>query len=68
MKKNIGTIDRTVRILAGALIAILYFTDQISGIAAIILGIISLAFIITSFMGWYPAYVPFKLSTTKKSD
>lgn len=67
MKKNMGTIDRTVRFLVAVLIAILYFTDQISGAAAIILGIIAVVFLLTSFMSSCPAYLPFKISTIKKS-
>lgn len=68
MKKNMGTIDRAVRFLVAVLIAILYFTDQISGIAAIILGIFAVVFLITSFMSSCPLYLPLKLSTIKKSN
>jgi len=63
-----GTIDRVVRFLVAALIAILYFTDQISGVAAIILGIFAVVFLITSFMSSCPLYMPLKISTIKKSN
>jgi len=66
MKKNMGAIDRVVRFLVALLIAILYFTDQISGVAAIILGIFAVVFLVTSFMSSCPLYMPFKLSTIKK--
>lgn len=62
-----GTVDRTVRLIAVAIIAALYFTGQISGTAAIVLGIIAVAFLLTSLIGWCPAYIPLKLST-KKAD
>lgn len=68
MKKNMGTIDRAVRFLVAALIAVLYFTDQISGVAAIILGIFAVVFLITSFMSSCPLYLPLKISTIKKSN
>jgi hypothetical protein len=68
MKKNMGLADRIIRFSLAVIIAVLYFTNQISGTAAIILGIIALAFIVTSFMGFCPAYLPIKLSTTKKSE
>lgn len=68
MKKNMGTIDRTVRILLAILIAVLYFANQISGIAAVILGIFAIVFLLTSFIGFCPLYVPLKLSTIKKKD
>jgi len=68
MKKNMGTIDRVVRFLVAVLIAILYFIDQISGIAAIILGIFAVVFLVTSFMSSCPLYTPLKISTIKKSN
>jgi hypothetical protein len=66
MKLNMGKTDRTIRILIAVVIAILYFTDQISGIAAIILGIIAVIFILTGLIGYCPLYAPFKISTRKK--
>ena len=68
MKKNMGTIDRAVRFLVAVLIAILYFTDQISGIAAILLGLFAVVFLITSFMSSCPLYLPLKISTIKKNN
>ena len=67
MKKNMGIADRTVRIILAVVIAILYFTNQITGVAAIILGIFAVVFLLTSFMSFCPLYLPFKLSTMKKS-
>ncbi len=66
MKKNMGTVDRIIRVTLAVIVAILYFTGQISGIAAIVLGIFALIFIVTSAIGFCPLYVPFKLSTIKK--
>ncbi len=68
MKKNMGSIDRTVRTLLAVVIAILYFTNQITGAAAIILGLFAVIFLVTSFMSFCPLYLPFKLSTLKKSE
>jgi len=50
------------------ILAILYFTNQISGVAAIVLGIFAVVFLFTSFVGFCPFYAPFKLSTLKKSE
>jgi len=66
MKKNMGTIDRIIRTLLAVLVLILYFTGQITGTAAIILGIVAILFLVTSFLGFCPAYLPLKI-TTKKS-
>jgi hypothetical protein len=42
-------------------------TDSISGVAAVILGIIAVIFILTSIIGFCPLYVPLKISTIGKS-
>ncbi len=68
MKKNMGSIDKLVRVLAAVVIAILYFTNQITGIAAIILGVFAVIFLLTSTIGFCPLYLPLKLSTIKKKD
>jgi len=66
MKKNMGTIDRVIRILVAVVIAVLYFANVISGTLAIILLIVAGIFIVTSFLGFCPLYLPFGLSTKKK--
>ena len=66
MKKNMGSVDKVVRILVAIVIAGLYFANQISGTAAIILLILAGVFILTSFMSLCPLYLPFGLSTRKK--
>ncbi len=68
MKQNMGAIDRIVRCLLAVLIALLYYNNIIFGPAAAVLGIFAAAFLITSFMGFCPLYVPFKISTCRKED
>lgn len=68
MKKNMGTIDRVIRILLAIAVAVLYLTGNITGIAAIILGVVAVVFILTSVIGFCPLYVPLKISTIKKSS
>lgn len=65
MKKNMGTVDRVVRILAGIAIIGLYYFGVISGLTAIILGVIAVIFIVTSFISFCPLYLPFGLSTRR---
>lgn len=67
MKKNMGLTDKLIRIIAAIVIAVLYFTNQISGTTAIILGVIAVAFVATSFISFCPLYIPFGISTCKKS-
>ncbi|MBW1815297.1 MAG: DUF2892 domain-containing protein [Deltaproteobacteria bacterium] len=65
MKKNMGTIDRAIRVILAIVVAVLYFTNAITGTVAIILGIFAIIFIVTSFIGFCPLYVPLKISTKK---
>jgi len=66
MKKNMGTIDKVVRILLAMIVVVLYFTHVISGTLAIILLLLAGIFIVTSFLSFCPLYLPFGLSTRKK--
>ncbi len=63
MKKNMGLIDRVIRILIAVVVATLYFTSVISGTLAIVLMIFAGIFILTSFIGSCPLYMPFNFST-----
>ena len=67
MKKNMGTIDRVIRLVLAIIVVILYMSGSITGAVAIILGILAVVFIITSLIGFCPLYVPLKISTIKKS-
>lgn len=67
MTKNMGLVDRVIRILAAVLVLVLYLTHVISGPLAIVLGVIAAVFVVTGFVGVCPAYLPFRLSTLKKS-
>ena len=68
MKKNMGTVDRSIRVALAIVVVILYATGVISGAVACVLGIIATAFIVTSSIGYCPAYTPFKFSTRKKEE
>ncbi|MBP2282465.1 putative membrane protein [Flavobacterium sp. CG_23.5] len=66
MKKNMGLTDKIIRSSIAAIIAILYFTNVISGTLAIILGVFAVIFLITSFVSFCPLYFPFGFSTRKE--
>ena len=66
MKKNMGNIDRFVRISVAIVIIALFYTQQISGTVAIVGLILSAIFIATSFISFCPLYLPFGISTRKK--
>jgi hypothetical protein len=66
MKKNMGTIDKVIRILVAVVVVVLYFTHVISGVLAIILLALSAIFVVTSLLSFCPLYLPLGLSTRKK--
>jgi hypothetical protein len=66
MKKNVGSIDKVIRILMALLVITLYFTQVISGTVAVILLIVSAILILTSVISFCPIYWPFGISTDKK--
>ena len=66
LDKNMGTLDRAIRIVIAVVIAVLYFTGNLSGLTATVLGIFAILFIITSFVGFCPLYTVIGLSTCKK--
>jgi hypothetical protein len=66
MKKNLGTVDKVIRILVAVAVVILYFTNVISGTAGIILLILTVVLVITSLVSFCPLYWSLGLSTRKK--
>jgi hypothetical protein len=70
MKKNMGRPDRALRLIAAVMIAVLLIAGIVKGTAAIVLAILAAVFVLTTFIGFCPAYVPFGISTkrTKKRE
>ena len=66
MHKNMGTIDRTIRILLAVAVALLWWSGQISGTLAIVLGVFAGVFVLKSMVSFCPLYAPLGLSTCKR--
>jgi len=66
MKANMGTADKVIRILVAVVIAALYFMGAITGTLAIVLMVLAVVFVATSFLSFCPLYLPFGISTKKK--
>jgi hypothetical protein len=61
MKKNIGTVDRAFRVVAGlSIIGLGIFYGNW-------LGVVGVLPLVTATLGWCPAYVPFGFSSCKVS-
>lgn len=66
MKNNMGLTDKVIRLLIAALVIVLFYSNVISGTVGIILLVLAGIFILTSFLGFCPLYLPFGLNTGKK--
>jgi len=66
MKKNMGTIDKVIRILVAVVFAVLFFTNVITGVLGIILLVLAAVFVLTSLISFCPLYWPFGINTGKK--
>ncbi len=66
MTKNVGTLDRIVRIVAFVVIAVMILTKALTGAAAVVLGIVALSLLITALVAFCPLYPVLKISTAKK--
>jgi hypothetical protein len=67
MRKNMGKADRYLRIVAAAVVLVLYFTGNIGGVLATILLSVAAIFIATSLINFCPIYRLFGMSTCKVS-
>jgi hypothetical protein len=63
MKVNMGSSDRVIRVLLAAVIAILFFTNAITGTVGIVLLSLAGVFVLTSIVSFCPLYTIFGLST-----
>jgi hypothetical protein len=65
MPKNMGGLDRVVRVIIALVVAFLILSGRLSALPAILLGILALVFLLTSAVGSCPLYMPLKISTKK---
>ncbi|HAR72277.1 YgaP family membrane protein [Empedobacter falsenii] len=66
MKKNMGTFDKSIRLLIAIILVVLYFTNVISGTLGIIALIIAGVFILTSLLSFCPLYTVLGFNTCEK--
>lgn len=67
MKKNMGKIDKALRIISAALLVALYLAGVAKGTLGIIFLAISAMFLVTSILGICPLYTVFGWNTGKKA-
>lgn len=66
MKKNMGSLDKMIRLVVALVLAGLYFTGVLTGTIAIVGLALAVVFVVTSFISFCPLYAPFGINTCKK--
>ncbi len=65
MKKNMGGVDRVIRLVLAAVVGILYWQGSIEGTLAYVLLAVAGIFTLTSFVSFCPLYTLVGLNTCK---
>lgn len=65
MTKNMGSLDKALRLIVAIALVVLGLTGTLSGTAAIVGYVVAAVFALTSFVSFCPAYLPFGISTCK---
>lgn len=68
MKKNMGNIDKLIRIVFALLLIGLYLLNIIEGTFGLVAAGLGLVFIITSFLGFCPLYSIIGFKTCKTEE
>ncbi|MDA3907224.1 MAG: DUF2892 domain-containing protein [Bacteroidales bacterium] len=66
MKKNVGVIDKIIRIVAAVIIALLYYFEVISGTLGIVLIVVAIILLLTALLNFCGIYALFGCSTCSK--
>jgi len=56
MTKNMGSVDRVVRLILGVVLAALVAVGTVTGALAVVLGIIAIVMFVTGLLGVCPLY------------
>ncbi len=62
MKKNVGSVDRLIRLIVGAVIIVWGAYSESWW------GLVGLVPLMTGLLNWCPIYLPLNFSTIKRSD
>lgn len=65
MKKNMGSVDKVVRLLLAAIFILLFVFNTVTGVFGYILLALAAIFILTSLVNFCPLYAIFGIKTCK---
>lgn len=66
MKKNMGSVDKIIRVIVAIVFAVLFFTGTVAGVLGYALLAVGGVFVFTSIIGTCPLYLPLGIKTCKK--
>jgi len=66
MKKNMGSVDKAIRILIAVVFVVLFVTKTVTGTLGIVLLVLAGVFVLTSLVSFCPLYLPFGIRTCPK--
>lgn len=66
MKKNMGNLDKIIRVILAVVMAVLYFGGIVSGTFGIVLVVLAGVFLLTSLVSFCPLYTLVGLNTCPK--
>lgn len=68
MTANVGSLDRTVRLIVGVALVLLGVFGVFTGAVAIIGYVVAAIALVTGFMNFCPLWAVFKINTVKKTQ
>lgn len=68
MKKNMGTTDKVLRIIAAAVMILLYSLNVVTGTLGIVLIVLAVVFALTSLISFCPLYTIFGFNSRGKDE
>lgn len=68
MKKNMGSMDKLVRLLIAIVLIVLYYTNVLKDTLGIVALVVALVFTITSLISFCPLYTIFGIKTCKTEE
>lgn len=68
MKKNMGNLDRGIRIVVAIVLAVLYFMGKIEGTLGYVVLAVAAIFALTSLISFCPIYAIFGIKSCPNKD
>lgn len=68
MKRNIGNVDKYIRLILATVLVILFYANVFSGLWGILVLMLALILTATSLLNYCPLYDLFKINTKSKKN